>query len=78
MADLILKDEVYAIIGAAMEVHRDKGCGFSEPIYQECMEIELAERKILINFGATSLEWKRIVLTRDAPESTDLQSRSRD
>src|SRR5438128_11295741 len=46
MADLILKDEVYAIIGAAMEVHRDKGCGFSEPVYQECMEIELAERKI--------------------------------
>ena len=46
MAYLILKDEVYAIIGAAMEVHRDKGCGFSEPIYQECMEIELRLRGI--------------------------------
>jgi GxxExxY protein len=44
MAELILKDEVYAIIGAAMEVHRNKGHGFVEPVYQECMEIEFAER----------------------------------
>jgi len=46
MAKLILKDEVFAIVDAAMEVHREKGCGFAEPVYQECMEIELAERKI--------------------------------
>src|SRR6266702_1698764 len=46
MSKLILKDEVYAIIGAAMEVHREKGCGFAEAVYQECMEIELADRKI--------------------------------
>ena len=41
MTELIFKEEVYAIIGAAMEVHREKGCGFAEPVYQECMEIEL-------------------------------------
>ena len=46
MAELILKDEVYAIVGAAMEVHREKGFGFAEPVYQECMEIELCDRKI--------------------------------
>src|SRR5438552_6767751 len=125
MPELILKEEVYAIVGAAMEVHKDKGCGFLEPVYQECLEIELAERSIpatpqtqvpifyrgrklrttyvadfiafgkiivelkaldkltsreeaqvinylkasglevavLINFGAPSLEWKRIILT---------------
>ena len=135
MTELIFKEEVYAIIGAAMEVHREKGCGFAEPVYQECMEIELADRKVpaaaqkemgisykgrllkktyladfvafgkiivelkaldkltsreesqvinylkssglevgvLINFGAYSLEWKRIVLTKPAIESVDLQ-----
>lgn len=38
--------QTYAIIGAAMEVHREKGRGFVEPIYQECMEIELQLRGI--------------------------------
>jgi GxxExxY protein len=46
MAKLILKDEVYAIIGAAMEVHKEKGFGFLEAVYQECMEIELESQKI--------------------------------
>lgn len=46
MARLIFKDEVFALIGAAMEVHREKGCGFAGPVYQECMEIQLADQKI--------------------------------
>ena len=46
MVDLLLKDEVYAIIGAAMEVYNQLGTGFLEPVYQQAMEIELAERKV--------------------------------
>lgn len=41
MSDLIYPEESYRIIGACSEVYNDKGCGFLEPVYQECMEVEL-------------------------------------
>src|SRR6266542_596492 len=40
-AELIYKDESYVIIGACFAVYKDKGCGFHEPVYHECLEIEL-------------------------------------
>ncbi len=46
MSELLLKDEVYAIVGAAMAVHSELGAGFLEAVYQEAMEIELTEREI--------------------------------
>ena len=133
MTDLLYKDEVYAIVGAAMDVYNDLGPGFLEPVYQEAMEIEIAARKIpsksqhqitvkykgrtlkkfyiadlicydkiiveikamdkltlreegqlinylkatgikvgvVINFGHyPSLEWKRLVFTKDMPQRT--------
>jgi GxxExxY protein len=44
--ELILKDEVYTIIGAAIEVRRELGSGFLEAVYQEALAIELLERAI--------------------------------
>src|ERR1700722_12254157 len=44
--ELLYRDEVYAIVGAAMEVHRELGSGFYEAVYQEAIEIELGLRSV--------------------------------
>ncbi len=44
--ELLMKDEVYGIVGAAFEVSNQLGCGFLEAIYQEALEMEFAERGI--------------------------------
>ena len=44
--ELIFKDESYAIIGACFEVYKEKGNGFVEPVYQECLELEFGLQKI--------------------------------
>ena len=46
LAELVLKEEVYEIVGAAMDVYYTLGRGFLEPVYQEALEIELARRNI--------------------------------
>jgi GxxExxY protein len=46
MSDLMYKEESYAIVGGCFNVYKDKGCGFLESVYQECMEIELAHLNI--------------------------------
>jgi hypothetical protein len=88
MTDLLYKEEVYAIVGAAMEVYNDLGPRFLENVYQEAMEIKAMDRLtlreesqlinylkatgmkvgVLINFGHyPSLEWKRLVFTKEPP-----------
>ncbi len=46
MAELVLKDECYRVIGACFEVYKEKGCGFKEPVYQECLKVEFAISEI--------------------------------
>jgi GxxExxY protein len=42
MTEILFKEESYQIMGACFEVHNEKGSGFVEPVYQECLELELA------------------------------------
>ena len=46
MTDIIHKKESYAIVGACFEVYNDKGCGFLEQVYQECLGIEFEYQRI--------------------------------
>ena len=64
--ELLFKEESYLIIGACFEVYREKGCGFLEPVYQECMEIELrlqgipfvAQKPLPLEYKGTPLRTK--------------------
>lgn len=59
MANLIFKDECYQINGACFEVYREKGCGFLEDVYQECLEIEFGLQSIeYVAQHALELEYK--------------------
>lgn len=40
------KQQIYNIIGAAMEVHHELGFGLLEPIYQEALQVELNDMNI--------------------------------
>jgi len=41
-----LKEETFRILGACFEVYNELGCGFLEPVYQECLEMELSRQGI--------------------------------
>lgn len=57
--ELLFKDESYAIIGSCFEVYKEKGNGFVEPVYQECLELELTAQKIPFTaLGALKLTYK--------------------
>jgi len=45
-AKLLFKDESYKIIGACFEVYKEKGNGFLEAVYQECLALEFTEQSI--------------------------------
>ena len=64
MTDLKFEEESYRIRGAVFEVYREMGCGFLEPVYQECLEKELgrqgipfvAQRELILHYKGDRLE----------------------
>jgi GxxExxY protein len=68
--ELIYPEESYKIVGACFEVYREKGCGFVEPVYQECMEIELRLKGVpFIPQKPLALEYKgNPLLSKYAPD----------
>jgi GxxExxY protein len=56
---LIYKEESYATIGACVAVYKDKGCGFLEPVYHECLAIEFELRGIsFVSKRAQTLQYR--------------------
>lgn len=47
MADIILKEDSYKIIGICMEVHTQLGLGFKEIVYKDALELEFRNNEIL-------------------------------
>ena len=63
--ELVFKAECYAIVGACFEVYKNKGCGFHEPVYQECLGIEFEYSKIpAFALPGLSMEYRGRVLTQ--------------
>ena len=62
---LIFKEECYAIVGAAIEVHKQLGHGFLEAVYQEALDKELTERGIPFRPKAKlEIEYKEALLDK--------------
>ncbi len=61
--ELLFKEESYRIMGACFEVYREKGCGFLESVYQECLGIELGLQGIpFLAQKPFGLEYKSVQL----------------
>ncbi len=56
---ILYKEESYQIMGACFEVYKEKGCGFLEAVYQECLAIEFRLRGIpFVAQGMLDLSYK--------------------
>jgi len=47
MSELLYADESYKILEACFNVYNEMGCGFLEPVYQECVQIEFESQAII-------------------------------
>lgn len=64
MVELLYKKESYKIVGAAFEVYNQKGFGFTELVYQKCLEIEfelqnipfISQPRLKLDYKVTTLK----------------------
>jgi len=64
MAEILYPEESYALVGACFNVYNEKGSGFLEPVYQECLEIEVeyqgipfeAQREVILHYRDRELK----------------------
>src|SRR5437868_1514277 len=65
---LLYEQETYRILGACFEVYKEKGCGFLEAVYQECLEIEfelqgtlfVPQQQLALSYKGRTLKQKYI------------------
>lgn len=66
MDELIYREEVFQIIGAAIEVHKVLGSGFLEAVYQEALEYELSLRKTpFVSQQPLKIQYKTHILNKE-------------
>jgi len=59
MTKITYKEESYKIIGACFEVYNEKGHGFLEAVYQECLKMEFIAQQIpFIEKSKLELDYK--------------------
>ena len=65
MSEIIYKEESYKIIGACFEVYKNKGFGFLEAGYNECLAIEFELQNIpFVSKPKIQLEYKGKLLNQ--------------
>ena len=65
-SDIVFKEESYRIVGACFEVYKEKGSGFLEAVYQECLAIEFGDQVIpYCEKPRLRLEYKRRPLKQE-------------
>ena len=66
MSTLLYPDESNRLVGLAMQLHRELGCGFKEKVYQEAFEVLLKENNIPFEREKhISLTYHGVVLQHD-------------
>jgi GxxExxY protein len=62
---LLYEEDTRKIIGAAMEVHNQLGCGFLEAVYQEALEREFQQRGIpFVSQCNIQIDYKGVSLSK--------------